>query len=113
MTDKELLKFVKEFRKGVLGKREPDRMCFAICSPLSSLFSMVGVNNELVRGIIWDRIGMEHYWLKLPDGRIIDPTASQFADPKGNKMPVVYLGEKPEWYKTPKINDKKSKKTKL
>ena len=40
----------------------------------------------------------EHFYLLLPDGRILDPTASQFIAPDGSDMPEIYLGAKPEWY---------------
>ena len=43
-------------------------------------------------------ITINHFWLTLKDGRIIDPTASQFNGMGREDMPKVYLGEKPEWY---------------
>ena len=39
--------------------------------------------------------GWDHCWLRLADGRIIDPTADQF----GNGMPKVYIGTLPAGYK--------------
>lgn len=99
MTDKQLLKTVTSFRKGILGKRGPELMCFAICSPLAGYLSMFGFETELIQGGI-DGIWCNHTWLKLPDGRILDPTASQFNnDDKPERiMPEVYLGNRPEWY---------------
>jgi hypothetical protein len=44
------------------------------------------------------RTGSYHVWLELPDGTIIDATASQFRRPNGRAMPLVYVGERPEWY---------------
>lgn len=38
-----------------------------------------------------------HHVLELPDGRILDPTADQFAA-LGSGLPPVYLGEVPEIY---------------
>ena len=46
---------------------------------------------------IWD-----HVWLKLEDGRILDPTADQFTNMDGSAMPAVFLGKKPDWYFTDK-----------
>ena len=56
--------------------------------------------SELIKDIGKDIFN--HYWLKLPDGRILDPTASQFKTPEGEEMPKMYLGEKPKWYKLKK-----------
>jgi hypothetical protein len=97
MKDKALLKFVTGFRKGMLAKRAPNGMCYAVCSPLQSLLLLSGINTELVECSVlhtsWD-----HFYLELEDGRILDPTASQFNKPNGEAMPDIYLGEKPDWY---------------
>ncbi len=91
MTDKKLVKFASEFRKGMLGGEPSDMMCFAICSPLSTLLQMHGVECEVVEV---DLGHCNHVWLRLSDGRALDPTADQF-----NRLfpdldlPPVYLGE--------------------
>lgn len=91
MTDRQLIKFVKQFRKGILGGGESVFMCFAICAPLVTLLKMHGVQAELVKG----DLGLcNHYWLRLPDGRVLDPTLDQF----DNTQPPVYLGEETEWH---------------
>jgi hypothetical protein len=96
VDEKELREIVTGFRGGVIGKRSSDRMCLAVCAPLQGLLSAFGYETELVEG---DFEHTNHYWLRLPDGRIIDPTADQFTTPTGARMPKVYIGELPEWYR--------------
>jgi hypothetical protein len=100
MTDKELIKITGQFTKGLLGKRKSNGMCFAVSAPLQGYLSACGLETELIEGEI--KIGKDihnHCWLKLPDGRILDPTANQFKTPDGKDMPITYLGKKPKWYK--------------
>lgn len=94
---RELRSTVLSFRKGVLGKEPSDRMCFAVCAPLQGFLSILGYDTQLVEG---DFGRTNHFWLKLPDGSIIDPTADQFRKPDGSPMPKVYIGELPAWYRT-------------
>jgi len=56
---------------------------------------MVGYETTLIEG---DFGLTNHYWLRLTDGRIVDPTADQFSRPD-RRMPKIYIGPKPEWYK--------------
>jgi hypothetical protein len=92
MKDKTLLRITKEFTEGILGDRSPHKMCFAVCAPLQTYLSFTSkFETELVEGCV--NTDWQHFWLKLPDGRILDPTASQF---KG--MPQIYLGALPENY---------------
>ena len=103
MGDKELIRVATSFTKGVLGKKEPTGMCYAVSCSLQGYLSLCDLETELIEGDI--KIGKDifnHYWLKLPDGRILDPTASQFKTPEGEEMPKMYLGEKPKWYKLKK-----------
>jgi hypothetical protein len=99
MTDKQLLKTVTQFRKGLLGKRKPDLMCFALSTALQGYLSACGVRTALI-SVKVDGILCNHYCLELKDERIIDATGSQFNyhDPE-RQMPDVYIGEKPTWYK--------------
>lgn len=104
MTEKEILKTVTSFRKGILGRRSPLKMCFAVCAPLSTYLSLCGCKNELTEGEIHlsdhnKGITIGHFWLTLPGGKIIDPTASQFNKMGNDDMPDVYIGKKPKWYK--------------
>lgn len=103
MTDKELLKVVTGFRKGILGKRSPLKMCFAICSPLHGYLSACKFETTLTEGEIKlashnKGITIGHFWLTLKDGRIIDPTASQFNGMGYEDMPIVFFGKKPKYY---------------
>jgi hypothetical protein len=90
-----LRKIVTEFRKGILDGSEPHRKCFMVCTPLVSYLNLCQIHCKLVRGSVGDH---EHVWLELPEGEIIDPTASQFKTPEGTEMPEVFIGAKPEWY---------------
>src|SRR5208337_1185750 len=84
-------KLVAEFRKGILGKRPSTNMCFVVSAPLQGyLHACCGVDCELESGMIGD---YEHFWLRLQNGLILDPTADQFMTPEGDKMPEVYVGE--------------------
>lgn len=106
MTDKQLIKFVSQFRKGILGRRGPQRMCDAVCMPLVPYMGLMGIDANLIAGEIKDDVNgwWGHYWIELSDGRIIDPTASQFKTPTGEDMPEIYLGEKPKWYNNHQTN---------
>lgn len=64
-------------------------MCFAVCAPLQGLLSASGIETEL-EGINFPEVN--HYFLRLPDGRILDPTADQFG------LEPVYLGPMPLQY---------------
>lgn len=96
MSRRELRETVTAFRKGILNGRDSDQMCFAVCAALQGWLRFLGVETELVEG---DFGRTDHYWLALPDGRIIDPTADQFTTPAGEKMPKVYIGDRPLWYR--------------
>lgn len=70
-----------------------------VCWPLDGYLSMRGISCRLSQGEIHtDSIIYDHCWITLSDGRIIDPTADQFNDILGTKMPQVYLGAKPDYY---------------
>lgn len=100
ITDKKLLRVAISFRRGVLGRRESDLMCYAISAPLQAFLKFAhGLETRLVSGYlrIETKPGRfmepEHFWLELPDKRILDPTRDQFGyDEK------VYIGEKPSNY---------------
>lgn len=106
MNDKEILKLVTFFRKGILGKSTPLRKCFMVCAPLVSFMNGCGIPCDITEGEVDlgsfknnDGIAIGHYWITLVDGRIIDPTASQFNGMREEVMPFVYFGEKPDYYK--------------
>jgi hypothetical protein len=85
-----------EFRKGILGKKSSKAWCFGVCAALQGYLELCGYKCRLVNGTVGD---WDHYWLEY-DGIIIDPTADQFKTPEGEDMPPVYIGIKPDWYKT-------------
>jgi hypothetical protein len=66
-------------------------MCFAVCAPLQPLLYLAGVESELVEVSFAE---VNHCFLRLSDGRILDPTADQFG------LEPVYLGAMPLKYET-------------
>ena len=100
MSDKKLRRIAEDFRDGILCEGSSRRMCFMITAPLQGYLSYLGCETELIEGEI-DRPDhvAQHFWLRLPDGRILDPTADQFTKPDGSAMPCVYVGERPAWYR--------------
>lgn len=93
--DAELLRMVAAFREGILNGESSAFMCHAICLPLQSLLAHGGLDVTRVQG--WVDCGdydMEHTWLRLADGRVLDPTADQFP----LSLPPVYLGQLPAAY---------------
>lgn len=99
MTDQALLKTIKDFRKGLLENDTAELKCFMVCAPLQAYLGFIGYTTELVKGIvdISDDLEAGHYWLRLRDGRIVDPTADQFST-QARPMPEVYIGALPGWY---------------
>jgi hypothetical protein len=94
-----LRRFALEFRQGVLGDLDSAFMCGAVCYPLASLLQLQGIEVKVMYGVVSHvNCYCYHVWLKLPDGRVLDPTADQFCRPNGRRMPRVYLGNKPRWY---------------
>jgi hypothetical protein len=89
MSDARLVKFATAFREGVLDGRPSWMMCFAISAPLAGLLEAHGVRAELCESDLGE---WNHVWLRLADGRVLDPTADQFNELFGYEMPPVYLG---------------------
>jgi hypothetical protein len=90
MTDREIIKIVKEFTKGVLGKRGTTDMCYAVCLPLQAYLAFGGIECSLTEGEVNE---YHHFWITMKDGRIIDPTADQFG------FENIYLKPQPPHYK--------------
>jgi hypothetical protein len=91
MTDGELIEFTREFREGVLNGGPSTFMCAVVCWPLESLLKIHGVNlsAQMTADVrMADGDTCNHVWLKLDDGRVLDPTADQF----GDQYPAIYLG---------------------
>src|SRR5271165_5321579 len=89
MTDKQLVRFCRSFRKGILAGRSSAMMCAAVCWPLATLLEMHGIKCETVESDLGD---MNHVWIKLADGRALDPTSDQFNALWLKDYPDIYLG---------------------
>jgi hypothetical protein len=96
-TDHELRKIVSEFREGILDGGDSAFMCIAVCSPLEGYLRHAhGIETHAVAGTIdLGEYNMEHFWLEMDDGTVIDPTADQF---KELRLPPVYIGARPKAY---------------
>lgn len=101
MTDKKIIRIAKSFRHGLLGRKESDFMCYAVSEPLRRLLKFdYGFETRLVAGEVTVQskpgrfMTLEHFWLELPDGRILDPTHDQFGYEE-----KVYLGDLPKNFK--------------
>lgn len=107
MTDSEIKEVTTKFVAGLLWKKKSRGMCFMVCAPLQGFLAACGVETKLISGeITFNEGGLthiwDHYWLRLPSGKILDPTANQFKAPNGKQMPAIFMGKKPRWYKNPK-----------
>lgn len=99
-SERSLRNLVEGFRRGILSRRKSEGFCWAICAPLEGCLRFLGHDCELTEGIVNDGGERdEHFWITLSDGRIIDPTADQFRKPDGKRMPKIYIGKKPSWYR--------------
>jgi hypothetical protein len=104
MTDAQLIEFATEFRAGMLGDDPSTSACLMVCAPLVTLLNIYGVKCELIetnmipikRG---GRCSTNHVWLRLADGRALDPTADQFNELDGARMPPVYLGKPTKYHR--------------
>ena len=101
MKDRELKSVALAFRKGIIGKKESDGWCACVSWPLQAWLRFLGVASESVEV---DLGRTNHVFLKLADGRILDPTADQFGGPK------VYLGPPLRYHQNqkPKENSRAS-----
>lgn len=103
LTDSELKDVIEDFVVGLLKKAKCKHAgnCYAMCQilkPYLSCFWQVEtlINNTKVKQ---GRKKVNHYYLlRIKDGMIIDPTASQFKEPTGKQMPKIFIGKMPEWY---------------
>ena len=99
MNESEIRRYAASFRRGLLGRSSGRKECYKVCAPLQSLLSIDGVETFLIEGeVCYHRFWIGHYWLRFKNGRILDPTAEQFRT-KYRKMPQVYIGIKPIWYR--------------
>ena len=103
MTDRQIVKFASSFRDGILDGNPSQYMCAAVCWPLAALLRCCGVECESVESDLADELGMlhaNHIWIRLADGRALDPTADQF-NRFGYEYPPVYLGPPAELHRAP------------
>lgn len=94
-SKRELRRICSEFRNGLLGSDSSSGKCAMVCLPLASYLGMFGLSVKIVE-VDFGRIN--HFWLELENGEILDPTADQFSG-KWLKLPKVYIGPVPEIYK--------------
>jgi hypothetical protein len=97
---KELKTISTLFSKGILAGRESKNFCYMVSAALCGYLKFCGYNCHLQKGDIKisKNVVLEHYWIKMNDGNIVDATADQYNNAT-RKMPRVYVGNKPVWYK--------------
>lgn len=88
-TDKRIIRFATEFREGILDGTPSWMMCAAVSWPLAGLLNASGLKCETVETDLGE---CNHIWIRLEDGRVLDPTADQFNELFGYDYPPVYLG---------------------
>ena len=93
MSDKQLLNIVTGFREGLLSGESSTFRCGMVSYALQGFLSLYEVETKLVS---LNFAEINHMFLQLPDGRIIDATADQFG------LPPVYIGPMPLLYTTRK-----------
>lgn len=93
----ELKQIVTEFREDILDGGSSAFMCIAVCAPLEGYLRVGhGIDTHAVAGTIdLGDYNMEHFWLEMEDGTVIDPTADQFEE---LRLPPVYIGPRPAAY---------------
>lgn len=101
MKDKEIKYQAREFTKGLLGRKFGSAgNCAQVSMWLQGyLGSICQLETELMNAqVIQNGEEVNHYFLQMSDGRIIDATASQFNFPDGKQMPKLYFGSVPDFY---------------
>jgi hypothetical protein len=88
LNDRLVTEFAQSFRDGILDGGPSDMMCAAVSWPLAALLRCSGLDCETVetKGVPTEYGTVNHVWIRLSDGRALDPTADQFG------YPPVYLG---------------------
>lgn len=93
MTDAEIIECARHVRETVLNGSSSESMCWGVCAPLAEALCARGMQVDLVKGDLGEIL---HYWLRLPDGRALDPTCDQFVGSLLQDAPDVYLGHPTE-----------------
>jgi hypothetical protein len=102
-TDKELLEAAQAYRAEMFdcptNKELADAnflsMDYQICASLQGQLSYEGIDCALGESVVKLSAGKYgiHHFIKLKDGRVLDPCADAFNEHSGfEKMPKVYLG---------------------
>jgi len=95
--DAKLLRFTEAIRRGFLDMMDctSESMCVVLCVPLVELMDMIGLSVEVRMSFVDVGNGerWNHFWIRLPDGRALDPNADQFNAALGAKFPTVYLDQ--------------------
>lgn len=81
----------KEFVVQTYNNEIPDGYCFSLCYPLSVLFSLMVIENEITFGKAKkNNIQVSHFWITFDNnGFILDPTIKQFNENESS----VYMGD--------------------
>lgn len=93
MSDRRLRNIVTGFRDGLLAGESSTFKCGMVSYALQGYLYFLGVDTKIVT---LNFAEINHVFLQLPDGRIIDATADQFG------LPPVYIGPMPLKYATRK-----------
>ena len=91
LPDTDLVSIATEFRDAIVGSTSSTRQCAIVCYPLAGYLHFLGIT-VYVEVTLLRRT--THVWIRLPDGRALDPTVDQF-DPS---LPPVYLGPRLEMH---------------
>lgn len=92
MTDADMVEIATGFRDGLLGNRSSVGCCYMVSAPLAAMLRGVyGVPCDLVESdhTNMDTICYTHFWIRLADGRVLDPTFDQFC---ADEPTQIYLG---------------------
>lgn len=97
MTDADLIEFATDFRNGILDGGSSRSKCAMVCWPLAGLLGLYGIECEAVES---DLGKINHIWLRLPDGRTLDPTMDQLNEIFEETFPPVYLGPPTKYHRS-------------
>jgi len=98
--DQELLFLVQGFQSGNQKGELTTTALQANIWPMRAVLSCSGYKTSVVHGHVQQNgLRREHWWLQMDDSRIIGPSAGLFINPEGERMPRIYLGVQPDWYR--------------
>lgn len=101
MKDKEIIRITTEFRDGMLDGRPSNWTCGMVCFALRGYLEFLGLETSLYESDLGE---MNHIWMMLPDGRVLDPTADQFNHWFPHRQyPKVHLGKPLDIHENAKV----------